>query len=198
MLFPSSFHTFLLNICTYCKCRNICSDFATKSNVHWPKCAAILVPTFCKIASIDPSTGISRNSTTVPCGLQFWVICNAALQVLRRLPTHCVGAAAAAGTGFMSPQCEQNQERHIHSWIILLMEDANEFCAMGGKTTYECIPTCISTHKYAHTFRVIEITPQCASPVIWYEDALASQPDKALDRKIDKHEVNKWGWMGKK
>ncbi len=155
-----SFHTFLLNICTYCKCLNIWFDLALSTKSYWPKFAAILVPTFCKIASIDPSTGISRNNNTVPCGLQFWVIFNAALQVLRRLPTHCVGAAA--GTGFMSPQCEQNQERHIHTWIFLLMEDANEFCAMGGKTTYECIPTCTSTHKYAHTFRVIEITAQCA------------------------------------
>lgn len=77
------------------------------------------------------------------------------------MPTHCVHVAA--GTGFMSPQCKQNQERHIHSWSMLLMKDANECGATGGKTTHKCIPTCTSMHKYAHTFRVIEITAQYAS-----------------------------------
>lgn len=130
---------------------------STKSYFHWPKFF------FAKLPQLIHQPESPATSPQCLWCLQFWVICNAALQVLRRLPTHCVGVAA--GTGFMSPQCEQNQERHIHSWSMLLMEDANEFCAMGGKTTHECIPTCTSTHKYAHTFQVTEITAQCASPV---------------------------------
>ncbi len=134
MLFPSTvFHTFLF----YTKFVHTVNvwylvwfcHLPTKSYFHGQNLLPFS-PKFSKIASIDPSTRLSLNNTTVPGGLQFWVICNAALQVLRRLPTHCVGVAAGTGLWVLNVS---KTKKGIFTAEACCWWKSKWFCAMVGK-----------------------------------------------------------------
>lgn len=116
----------------------------------------------------------------LPWGVQFGVISNAALQVLKTVQSHCV--SVASGDGFTSPPRERDWERHIHNIMALchiLTQDANGCCSMGGKIPYRNTSQDATLH--GTTLRDF---------AIWYGRALVSRSDQALDHKIAKHKVN--------